>query len=487
MAFTDIAFLVFFVIVFGLWLLLRRRYVPSLVLLLVASLIFYGFRQWWVVPIILSYCLINWATGLWILRAARPAIALAVGVGFNLAVLGFWKYTPLLVATGADLIGWRIADDWPVIASSWVIPMGISFYAFTGISYMVDVYRRDIDPERNLWRYTLYTSFFPQLVAGPILRPHEFLVHLGPGTMPQRPLAMGEGAFLIGRGFSKKLVLADTLAVAIDPYFANISGSTTAGVWSLPFIYLYALQIYFDFSGYTDIARGLGLWFGYRWPENFNLPYLAVSVQDFWRRWHMTLSRFLRDYLYRPLGGNAHGAWRTAFNLMATMLLGGLWHGAGWGFLVWGGLHGFFLVVHRFWSGTAIRARLARLDGWRGAVWRMVAIVLTVHTVSLTWCFFRLPSITDGVTCVCRAASFDTAFAGGSAEVGPWVLIAGYGLAVAIARHLTRGAPLEQVAEGLMADPWRHGAFWGVAAGLLVLAVILSPGGQTQPFIYFQF
>ena len=158
--------------------------------------------------------------------------------------------------------------------------------------------------------------------------------------MPTRPLEPAEGAFLIARGFFKKLVLADSIAVAIDPFFANVSDPSTAGVWALPYIYLYALQIYFDFSGYTDIARGLGLWFGFRWPENFNWPYLATSVQDFWRRWHMTLSRFLRDYLYIPLGGSRGGPLRVAAALMVTMLLGGLWHGASWSFMLWGGLHG---------------------------------------------------------------------------------------------------------------------------------------------------
>jgi alginate O-acetyltransferase complex protein AlgI len=227
-----------------------------------------------------------------------------------------------------------------------------------------------IAAETNLWRYALFTSFFPHLVAGPILRPKEFLAHLQPKLMPTRPLAPAEATFLIARGFFKKLVLADSLAVAIDPFFANITHPSTAGVWSLPYIYLYALQIYFDFSGYTDIARGLGLWFGFRWPENFNWPYLATSVQDFWRRWHMTLSRFLRDYLYIPLGGSRGEPLHTAAALMITMLLGGLWHGPSWSFMLWGGLHGCFLIVNRIWSSSTLCQRLELLRGPPALAWR---------------------------------------------------------------------------------------------------------------------
>jgi len=189
---------------------------------------------------------------------------------------------------------------------------------------MVDVYRGTAKPDGSLWRYCLFTTFFPHLLAGPILRAREFLVHLGPAELPQKPLAPAEGVFLLARGYFKKAALGDGIAVAVDPFFAHVGDPSTAGVWSLPYLYLYALQIYFDFSGYTDIARGLGLLFGFRWPENFDWPFLATSVRDFWRRWHMTLSRFLRDYLYVPLGGSRSGIPRTAAHIMVTMLVGGI-------------------------------------------------------------------------------------------------------------------------------------------------------------------
>jgi D-alanyl-lipoteichoic acid acyltransferase DltB (MBOAT superfamily) len=487
--FVQIEFAYFLAIVFGLWILVRDRYVLSVSLLLTASLVFYGFRQWWVLSIILSYCLVDWLTGLWLARTGHRRLALASGVAFNLGVLCFWKYTPLLLDTGATLFGWPALRLEPVASGNWVIPMGISFYAFTGIAYMVDVYRRHMEAETNFWRYALFTAFFPHLVAGPILRPREFLIHLRPGSMPVRPLAMGEGTFLIGRGLFKKLVLADSIALAIDPFFAHVSGPSTAGVWSLPYIYLYALQIYFDFSGYTDIARGLGLWFGFRWPENFNWPYLATSIQDFWRRWHMTLSRFLRDYLYIPLGGNRGAPWRVAAALMITMLLGGLWHGASWSFMLWGGLHGLFLAINRWWGTTALHDRLAAQTGAAALAWRWLRVVLTFNAVCLAWCFFRLTHLPDSLACVRKWIDFDLdkAFAGGSGDPALWVLLACYGAATLAAHLLTRRAPLPEAAARMNAQPLASGVLWGVSLGLLALALLLTPGGQIQPFIYFQF
>ncbi len=489
MSFTQTEFVYFLLIVFCGWLVVRRHYAASLTWLLVASLVFYGFNHWWVLPILLAYCVVDWLTGLWLARTARPRVALAVGIGFNVLVLCFWKYTPLLIETAAELTGCCALPLKSLAAGHWLVPMGISFYAFTGIAYMVDVYRRVIPAERSLWRYALFASFFPHLVAGPILRASEFLAHLRPGEMPTRPLAPAEGTFLIARGFFKKLVIADSIALAIDPFFANVSDPSTAGVWALPYIYLYALQIYFDFSGYTDIARGLGLWFGFRWPENFNGPYLATSVQDFWRRWHMTLSRFLRDYLYIPLGGNRGAAWRVAAALMITMLLGGLWHGASWSFALWGGLHGAFLVINHWWGKTRSCARLSSLKGAPAWAWRWARIVLTFNAVCLAWCFFRLTELSDSLVCVRKLLAFDLdkAFVQGSADVSLWLLLALYGAAAFVVSTQTRSTELPAVVAHMMKRPLTAGVLWGGSLGLLILALLLAPGGQVQPFIYFQF
>jgi D-alanyl-lipoteichoic acid acyltransferase DltB (MBOAT superfamily) len=351
---------------------------------------------------------------------------------------------------------------------------------------MVDVYRRTTAGEPQLARYTLSVMFFPHLVAGPILRPNDFLTRLGPGQLPDRTEAPLEATLLLARGFFKKMVLADRLALAIDPFFTHVTDSTTAGVWALPFVYLYALQIYFDFSGYTDIARGLGLLFGFRWPDNFNRPYLATSMQEFWARWHMTLSLFLRDYLYIPLGGNRRGWWRTQINLMLTMLLGGLWHGASWSFLLWGGLHGSFLIAHRAWTALPGTAWLRERGGW---LWRLVATALTFHCVCLAWCFFRLTDFRAALVCVSRWFTYESgkAFAGGSADLSIWTLLGLYGLVAVATIVWHQLPPLAELAPKTRHRPLTRGLLWGFAVVLLLLAVLLSPGGEAPPFIYFQF
>jgi D-alanyl-lipoteichoic acid acyltransferase DltB (MBOAT superfamily) len=487
MNFTELPFLWLLLAVYVLWLLCRGRERLRLGVLLAGSLVFYGYYAPWLLLLLGAYCVVGWAVGLWVARSRRPGLVLALGVGFNLAGLCYWKYTPLALRTLARL---AFALDLPHLAppppGDWSIPFGISFYTFTGIAYMVEVYRGGLLPEANLVRFTLYKAFFPQLVAGPVLRPGDFLVDLRAGRLPSLPQAPLEATLLLARGFFKKMVLADRIALAIDPFFGHVGDVSTAGVWGLPYVWLYAWQIYFDFSGYTDIARGLGLYFGFRWPENFDRPYLAASVQDFWRRWHMTLSLFLRDYLYVPLGGSRRGPARTYVNLMATMLLGGLWHGASWTFMLWGGLHGTFLVVSRLWSGTPPAEWLARRGG---IVWRLACVGLTFQAVCLAWVFFRLNDLADAGACLAKWVSFDAgrAFAGGSGDVSLWLLLGAYAALVIAARRAGGLAALERLASRPVLAALARGFAWGGCAALLLLALLLSPGGERPPFIYFQF
>lgn len=485
MSFTDSPFLYFLPLFACAWLVTRGKYLPQLSVMLIGSLIFYSHHRWWLLGLILSYCLVDWVVGLGLCSRRWPRAWLTLGIGFNLGVLGFWKYTPLLAHSVFDLFGWSIVA--PSTLEGWAIPIGISFYAFSGISYMVDVFRGTIEPERNLLRYGLFTAFFPHLVAGPILRAHEFLVDLEPRRLPASSAAPWEGTFLLTRGFFKKLVLADTIAPSIDPFFANISNVSTAGVWALPYLYLYSLQIYFDFSGYTDIARGLGLWFGFRWPDNFNWPYLASSAQEFWRRWHMTLSRFLRDYLYLPLGGSRRGPWRTALNLMTTMLLGGLWHGASWSFMIWGGLHGFYLMVHRAWILTSMRSRLLHITEPALTGWTALSIALTFNAITIAWCFFRITDLDSSCACVVKWFVFDQPFVGGSADPSLWALLAGYAAATIAAVIVTKNLPLTAVPRLFAERPMLHGLSWGIAMGMLVIALLIAPSEEHQRFIYFQF
>lgn len=470
---TDFTWFVF--LAFGLWWVARVSYQLQIAAMLGASLLFYGHDHRWFLAVIAACGLVDWGAGIWLERTRRRGPVLALGVGFNLALLCFWKYTPLFLT--------------PAAAADWIAPMGVSFYSFAGISYMADVSRGHIKAERNPLRYLLFTAFFPHLVAGPILRAREFLAHLGPGALPRRPDSPLEATFLIARGYFKKLILADSISAAVDPFFANVSTPYTAGVWSLPYVYLYALQIYFDFSGYTDIARGLGLWFGFRWPENFNWPYLATSIQDFWRRWHITLSRFLRDYLYIPLGGNRKGPLRAAINLMITMMLGGIWHGAGLSFLVWGALQGAFLIVNRIWGATPLHRSLARLSGLPRRIWALARVAITFNAVCVAWCFFRLPLFADSLECVRKLAVFERGkmFAGSVADSSLWILIAAYLIVSSVALALFRNVTLETMAARLAAKPFARGAAWGAALGLIAVAFLLARAGEKSPFIYFQF
>jgi alginate O-acetyltransferase complex protein AlgI len=536
MSFEDRPFLILFAVTYVLWWFCRHRERMAVALLLSASLIFYGHKHWELLPILLAYCVVDWATALLIARGRRPRLWMTLGVTFNLAVLAFYKYTPLVVGTVWPYLPAELRASPPPDYTGWAIPFGISFYAFTGVAYIVDVYRKTTVAEPNLARYSLAAAFFPHLVAGPILRPHEFLDYVRPGRLATEPQAISEAVWLIARGFFKKLVVANRLGAAIDPFFAHVNDPTTAGAWALPYVYLYALQIYFDFSAYTDLARGIGLLFGYRWPENFDLPYLATNIADFWRRWHMTLSRFLRDYLYIPLGGNRHGPirtnvnlmigyrwpdnfdlpylatniadfWRrwhmtlsrflrdylyiplggnrkgpirTNVNLMITMLLGGLWHGASWSFLVWGGLHGAFLIILKLWSATPIARWLNGRAGAGRVIWMGVACALTFHAVCLAWCFFRLTAFADSVECVRKCVAFDAGKMWSGTYTDPSVLMAlGSYAAVLLVASATkcRGEP----------TPYRTGLAWGLRAATLLLAVLLAPPDTGQPFIYFQF
>src|SRR5262245_47147110 len=250
MSFEDKPFLILLLATYCLWLLVRHREPAAVALLLTASLLFYGFNHWLLLPILVAYCVVDWWIALRVERSRRPRAVLAMGVTFNLVVLCFYKYTPLVVETIVRTFGISLLSERTIAIDNWIIPFGISFYAFTGIAYMVEVYRCITPAEPSFIRYTLSAAFFPHLVAGPILRPHEFLTSLRSGHMPREPQAPLEAFWLIARGYFKKMVIANRIGVAIDPFFAHVSDPTTAGVWSLPYVYLYALQVYFEFSAF---------------------------------------------------------------------------------------------------------------------------------------------------------------------------------------------------------------------------------------------
>jgi alginate O-acetyltransferase complex protein AlgI len=345
-----------------------------------------------------------------------------------------------------------------------VLPIGISFFTFQAISYVVDVYRGETRAA-PLVEVAILQAFFPHLVAGPIVRAEELLPQLRTPRDPREVLA-GPGLFLIAGGLVKKTVVADELARnVVDPVFNDPSAHS--GLEVMLAIYGFAAQIYCDFSGYTDMAIGVALLLGFQLPQNFNRPYLALSLQDFWRRWHMTLSRWLRDYLYIPLGGNRGGERRTYRNLMLTMLLGGLWHGAAWTFVIWGGIHGAALSLERWVRG--------RWSGFRMPAW--LAWLITFHVVCLAWVFFRSPDLSTAF------AMLGGVFAGGPSPLVtlPMVFLA----AATIALQAVPPRFWEQAEAWLVTRPV---AAQGVAFGLLMVVADAAVGQEgVAPFIYFQF
>jgi alginate O-acetyltransferase complex protein AlgI len=347
MLFPTITFAVFFLLVFiGNWLLMPR---PRLwkPFMLLASLVFYGWWEWRFVLLLALSAVANQLFALGIQRAATPAgrkWLLAGAVVVNLGVLGWFKYYGFFVTSVVDFLGaFHLNADLPLLRI--VLPIGISFLTFRVLSYVIDVYRGTLRPS-SMMDFAVYVAFFPYTLAGPIARASEFLPQLA-GPRDPRNVDTSRAFFLIFAGLAKKMLLADYLATHIVNGVFTTPGSYTS-LETLVGIIGYSVQIYCDFSAYADIAIGVSLLLGFELPDNFNAPYTAASVQDFWRRWHMTLSRWLRDYLYIPLGGNRRGQVRTYVNLFLTMLLGGLWHGAGWTFIFWGALYGGALVVeHR--------------------------------------------------------------------------------------------------------------------------------------------
>jgi alginate O-acetyltransferase complex protein AlgI len=388
MLFNSLEFiLVFLPITLIGFFLLGGRDSPRLAFgwLVATSLFFYG---WWnpaYLTLIVLSILFNYCVGQRLL--ARPSrTVLAIGVGANLASIAYYKYAGFLVANFAQLTGVEVG------LGTIVLPLAISFFTFQQVAYLVDAWRGEIRGQ-GFVNYALFVTFFPQLIAGPIVHHSEVLPQFAKRAtfrLDLDNLALGLSIFSIG--LFKKVVLADGIAVYASPVFETAQGGyapTLFEAWGGALAY--TLQLYFDFSGYSDMAIGLGRMFNIRLPINFNSPYKAVNIIDFWRRWHITLSRFLRDYLYIPLGGSRLGMPRRHANLMTTMLLGGLWHGAGWTFVIWGGLHGIFLVINHAWHG--LRRRLGHdltRSTWHG---RVAARTLTFLVVVIAWVCFRAQSL----------------------------------------------------------------------------------------------
>ncbi|MDJ0920255.1 MAG: MBOAT family O-acyltransferase [Henriciella sp.] len=467
MIFTDAIFFVFLAVVLSVYWTLKHKE-GRLVTLLIASAVFYGWWDWRFLGLIGFVVLVSWAVALF--AAGRPIgnkvrrWALILGICANLSVIAVFKYFGFFAGSAeAALASIGIEPGWTAL--NILLPVGISFYVFQAISYIVDVARGDLEPERRLRRVALYIAFFPQLVAGPIVRAASFFPQMERVKTFSGALAFaGLRAFALG--FAYKAGIADNLAPLVDPVY----GADDLSVWSNSALVgstlAFAGQIYFDFAGYSLMAIGVARWFGYYIPKNFDHPYSATAIDEFWRRWHISLSSWLRDYLYIPLGGNRLGEIRTLRNLMVTMLLGGLWHGAAWTFVFWGGLHGLALVVHRIcFKG-------------RGELGFVIGLCLTQVFVLLTWIPFRAESFSDGLNML-------QAFAGlraGGAEMLPmavWLILP----LLALDAWLGRGG-LSRISRAAI---WsRPSVYWGGLGSLAGILLALYPL-EAAPFVYFQF
>ena len=460
MLFTTWPFAGFLAAVLILFYLLprsSRRY-----LLLTASLLFYMAWKARFVFLILALIAVDYTAARVIgaQSGRRRKLALLASLAANFGLLAWFKYADLLRDTWLHLAQPGV----PIQPLHIILPLGISFHTFQSVSYVIDVYRGEQPVVTSFIDYALFVSFFPQLVAGPIVRAREFFVDLWNWKQPiAAEWMLGVETILIG--LAKKLIFADQFGFIADRYFNNpaaLPGFLPAWSGAIAF----ALQIFFDFSGYTDIAIGVALLFGFHFPANFRRPYFAASMAEFWRRWHMTLSRWLRDYLYIPLGGNRRGPLHTYVNLMLTMLLGGLWHGASWTFVLWGGYHGALLVIERLLRGRHEPQGLTRIP----------LGVLTFLLVCVGWVLFRAQTLDRSAYVLAQMFSPST----GDTMWTRWQLLLALlalvlGLAEEYRKVFTRLAH---------APPWLRAA----AAVILLLAIELFTASDTPiPFVYFQF
>ena len=478
MLFHTLPFAGFFAVVFAVYVVLTRR--AQNVLLLAASYAFYAAWDWRFLSLLWISTIVDFtvARGMAVATPRGRRLRLVASLTTNLGILGFFKYCGFFVDSGAALLRDVGFEVHPATLSI-VLPVGISFYTFQTLAYTIDVYRGRMRATTNLLDFALYVAYFPQLVAGPIERAQRLLPQLEAKRVVDAH-ALSSGALLFLIGLVRKIVVADGVAPFVDEAFADPTSQSSGAL--LVGAVLFGVQIYGDFAGYSDMARGISRMFGIELMSNFERPYFAANITDFWRRWHISLSTWLRDYLYIPLGGNRSGRIATYRNLMITMLLGGLWHGAAWTFVIWGGIHGLALSVHkalfRRRSNKNVQRPAGVLSG--GGLlafsWSTGSRLLTLGVVAIAWVFFRARDLDAAIEYLQGIVLWQ-----GELRVFDY-LDASVAVAACVALDLVQRLGRDSCAVLTWPAPLR-GAFYAAA----VLAIVLLRSRHDVPFIYFQF
>ncbi len=483
MLFNSVQYLIFLpTVVLLFWLSPRAVKMP---LLLVASYIFYASWNPPFVLLIIGLTLFNFYWGKILARSTtNRKKVFTTGIVANILTLATFKYANFFLDTVSSAIH-LVSKQSPDLALNIILPLGISFFVFEFIHYLFEV-NRGGKPVESFVHFALFAAFFPTQIAGPIKRYDDFMKQMT-DTNPFKLEYFDEGLPLIVMGLAKKLLIADNLAILVQMGFSTPSAYGAPELWL--FTYAFAFQIYFDFCAYTDIARGSAMLFGYHIPINFNLPYIAANMADFWHRWHISLSTWLRDYLFIPMGGSRVANWKVNRNILVTFALGGLWHGASWSFVIWGLFHGLCLVVHR--EFVALKGRLPKLDPlWKSGFWHYLSIFLTFNAVCIGDVFFRLQDSKQAFAAVKKMLLFSPIY---TADEAHHFFIAKETLPIIVPVTVTMVAvlflanlPLSKLINDRAFDrvpPFLKGAFCAV---LIIAMVVLIPT-TSAPFVYFQF
>jgi alginate O-acetyltransferase complex protein AlgI len=436
----------------------------SNILLLLASVFFYAWGEPIYVILLLLSIFINWTAGMLIDAAKHKRLVLAAAVVLNLGILGYYKYADMLIHTVNQIAGTGFPE--PQIP----IPIGVSFYTLSALSYVIDLYRNKCEKQRNILKLALYLSFFPKVIAGPIVSYREAAKQIDHRTISASQTAEGIRRFIYGLG--KKVLISDVLTVTVDKIYAMDPGSISGSLAWIASLF-FTLQIYYDFSGYSDMAIGLGKIFGFEFKENFDYPYLSHSIRDFWRRWHISLGSWLKEYLYIPMGGNRHGRRRTCINLIVVFFLAGLWHGSSWHFAIWGLVNVLFVIIERMGFEKILKKH------------KIISWIYSFLVVNFTWILFRIPSLRQGLRFIKRMI-LPWHYPSGNLSV--WHFMSYHTVFIAVIGFAGMGLLQLVAKKSAKAGRWKHSFVEYIFCTLiLVLSIAGMADGTYHPFLYFRF